>query len=147
MDRYSARELETRYVRWPWNGREETVSMPRWHWCYFDALARRDGMTVERLHRTISEAYPKALTIRSAIVTYVSRVAEADAKETGKQANDNDPSHPLALRLPFRTREEDVAFRTRPKRAPLLPLVKWSPFKPIARAKPLFPEREARHPE
>jgi hypothetical protein len=142
MDRYSARQLETRYVRWPWREQEEMVAMSHWYWCYFDALTRRNGMTVERLHRTISEAYPEALTIRSAILTYVDRTSEADAKATGKRANDDDPCHPLALRLPFRTREEDVAFRTRPQRAPRLPLVKWSPFKPIARAKLLFPERE-----
>lgn len=140
MNRQQAAELETRYVRWPWAGREETVTLSRWFWAYFDYLVALRKITPEALHREISAQYPNCKKIWGAIHVYIDRESDRAHAVKNKLANDNDRYHPNRREGRDLSMEERTYHRLNPKGPPVLPIIRWSPFKPIARAKLMSPE-------
>ena len=145
MDRHQAAELETRYVRWPWVGREETVTLPRWFWAYFDYLVAIRQTTPEALHHEIAEQFPACRNIWGAIYVYIDRESNRAHAVANRLANDNDRYHPTAVRRRARSTEEQAHRRLHPNAPPVLPIIRWSPFKPISRAKMMCPETIPAH--
>lgn len=144
MDRWQSAELESRFVRWPWCGRAELVSLPHWYWWYFDELVERRQITQDDLHREIAAMFPEPKALWGAIYVYLDRTHARQMQRRIGSVNDNDAYHPDARERRPRTMHERTRLRLNPPQPPALPLIKYSPFKPIARAKRLFPEAEYR---
>lgn len=146
MDAWQARQPETRLVRWPWVGKEQLVTLPHWHWWYFDQLCARYAMRAEDLHRRISERYPieRAPNISSSIFSFLTVRSAEDKQRRDRLANDNHWHNSPRIGRPSLSVEEVASNRSgRPVRY-TFPVIQSSPFQPMARPKRLFAEAEIR---
>jgi hypothetical protein len=141
MDRKKARELETRFVRWPWCDRAEMATLSHWHWAFFDYLIAVRKTTPEALYKEISDR-PDSHTwaIDGAMMIYIDQEAAKVRAKEHNLANDNDRWHPLAIEKTPPCPEMLARLRENPLRPRPMPVIKWSPFKPIARVKLWRPE-------
>lgn len=155
MDAWEAKQPLTKQVAWPWVSQVELVTMPRWHWNYFDRLCRLNNMTADDMHRYVSDRYPFSVyqSITEALIDFLNIRWDHYRIQRDKLANDNYGWRAKARRLgegrpaapPFllTAQDQEAYRRARPVRH-ALPLIRSSPFKPMARPRQFRPEQEIR---
>lgn len=145
MNAWEAKQLETRFVSWPWVGKDQLVTMQHWYWNFFDWLCAQRGLTADQLHLEISEKFPveKVPDISKSIFVYLELRAERRTAKLKGLVNDNSFIRSAHVNRPIAPAEL-AARRCRCPIRHAFPVIKASPFQPIARPRQLFAEPEIR---